>query len=341
MTQKTEKLLSVLKGHRVFIQTHNYPDPDAISSAYGLQQFLLNFGINALICYKGNIAKASTTKMLEKFGITIFDLDIFTEMTEDDMVITVDAQPGIANITETKGTVAGCIDHHPTTVPYECQFKDIIICGSCATIIADYFFKNDIVPSTNIATSLMYGLKMDTENLTRGVTELDAKIYYQLFPFSDQETLKTLTNQQMEFSELDSYIKAISSVKIYDGIGFSYINKEVSDGLIASIGDFILKLTEVEFAIAYCKKGDGLKFSVRSEIYYLDAGTITQNALDGIGTGGGHSTMAGGYMPFKNIENADFDLEEEITNRFINAVYFCRMINDALADPFADLKTTP
>lgn len=100
--------------------------------------------------------------------------------------------------------------------------------------------------------------------------------------------------------------------------------------------DFILKLVEVNFAVTYGYKGNGLKFSVRSELDYLDAGTITQNALDGIGTGGGHAAMAGGYLPFENLEDADFDLEEEILNRFNNSVYFSRMINQALAIPDKD-----
>ena len=32
----------MLKNHNVYIQTHNFPDPDAIASAFGLQQFLVH-----------------------------------------------------------------------------------------------------------------------------------------------------------------------------------------------------------------------------------------------------------------------------------------------------------
>ena len=40
-----EKLIEVVRGHKVFIQTHNCPDPDAIATAFGLQQFLREYGI--------------------------------------------------------------------------------------------------------------------------------------------------------------------------------------------------------------------------------------------------------------------------------------------------------
>ena len=34
------QLVELLRGHRTYIQTHNFPDPDAIASAFGLQHFL-------------------------------------------------------------------------------------------------------------------------------------------------------------------------------------------------------------------------------------------------------------------------------------------------------------
>ena len=64
-----QKLLSILRGHRIWIQTHNFPDPDAIASAYGLQYFLDYHGIPANICYNGNVDKISVAKMITNFDI--------------------------------------------------------------------------------------------------------------------------------------------------------------------------------------------------------------------------------------------------------------------------------
>lgn len=49
------QLVELLRGHRTYIQTHNFPDPDAIASAFGLQHFLNYHGIKADICYDGKI----------------------------------------------------------------------------------------------------------------------------------------------------------------------------------------------------------------------------------------------------------------------------------------------
>ncbi len=339
MTKRLESLLNVLKGHRVFIQTHNFPDPDALASAFGIKNLLSILGIRATICYQGSVSKASTANMVIAFGIGMIDLKKIKDMTPDDYIITVDAQMNTANIAITNGTVVACIDHHPTREPFDYLFKDVRICGSCATIVADYYFSNGFEPDRTTATALMYGLKMDTENLTRGVTGFDAEMFYRLFYLCDMDALKTLSNQQMEFQELETYIKAIQNIKIYDGVGFSFIDTEASDGLVATVCDFMLKLVEVEFAITYGYKGNGLKFSVRSDLDYLDAGNITSNALEGLGTGGGHAAMAGGYLSFDKVKDADFDLEEEIVNRFLNAVYFSRALQDALADPLCGMNT--
>lgn len=336
MTKRLEGLLNALKGHRIFIQTHNFPDPDALAAAYGVQRLLELFGIEAVICYSGTVAKASTLSMVEILNIEMTDIEMIGDMSADDYVITVDVQANSANVAKISGTVAACIDHHPTTADHEYLFKDVRICGSCATLVADYFFSNDLPMDKNTATALMYGLRMDTEDMKRGMTELDVETYRRLFYLADQRQLKHLSAQQMEFSDLKAYTMALGNIKIFDGIAFSFIEGEASDGLIASVCDFMLTLVEVQFAVVYACRGKGLKFSIRSSLEYMDAGTVTENALDGIGTGGGHNAMAGGYVPFENIRDAEFDLEEEIQNRFINAVYFCRELQYVLNDPLSN-----
>ena len=50
-------LVELCKGHNIYIQTHNFPDPDAIASAYGLQKLLLFYEIPSTLCYDGRIDK--------------------------------------------------------------------------------------------------------------------------------------------------------------------------------------------------------------------------------------------------------------------------------------------
>ena len=50
-----DRLIQLCQGHRVYIQTHNFPDPDAIGSAFGLQRLLGVYGIHSF--YLGNTSR--------------------------------------------------------------------------------------------------------------------------------------------------------------------------------------------------------------------------------------------------------------------------------------------
>ena len=67
--EKLNQLISLCHGQHVYIQTHNFPDPDAIASAYGLQQLLALYGVEASLCYDGRIDRLNASKMLDTFQI--------------------------------------------------------------------------------------------------------------------------------------------------------------------------------------------------------------------------------------------------------------------------------
>ncbi|MGN1341047.1 MAG: bifunctional oligoribonuclease/PAP phosphatase NrnA, partial [Oscillospiraceae bacterium] len=88
MSPKLSELITLLKGHRVFIQTHNFPDPDAIASAFGLQVLLEKFKIPTTICHHGNIERTATANMVQEFGIKLTVDNDLRDMTSDDYIIT-------------------------------------------------------------------------------------------------------------------------------------------------------------------------------------------------------------------------------------------------------------
>ena len=58
----------------------------------------------------------------------------------------------------------------------------------------------------------------------------------------------------------------------------------------------------VDLAIVYAVRKDGVKFSVRSEIRAIDAGSLVHSVLEEYGNGGGHQAMAGGFIPAENLQ---------------------------------------
>ncbi len=311
------ELVEVLKGHKTYIQTHNFPDPDAIASAFGLQHFLELHGVAAEICYDGKVEKLSTKKMFDVFGIEVFSAEEIGDMTEKDYIVMVDSQKYNANLTDFIGNEVACIDHHPTYTECSYAYKDVRQVGSCSTIIAEYYQKTDTPIDAKAASALAYGIKMDTADFLRGVTDLDVEMFAYLFKRADVELIQDMYRNVMEFTDLKAYGAAIDNIHVYDGVGFAAIPFDCPDALIAIISDFILSLDVVAVSVVYAIRPDGIKFSVRSERKEIDAGTLVRNALKGCGNGGGHKAMAGGYIPLESMHLLGEDAKYQIEKLFM------------------------
>ena len=319
MNCRLAQLAEFCRNKTVYIQTHNFPDPDAIASAYGLQKLLFRFGISSQICYAGRIDKLSATKMLQMFGIEMHSYDCLREhMHESDYIICVDSQKNAGNMTDFIGCEVAAIDHHPIFVESDYLYQDIRITGACATLIAEYFAEAGLTPDSDTATALLYGIKMDTLQFTRGVTALDISMFAFLHPLIDRTKMANLERNNMEFKDLKAYSAAIEHIKIYDTAGFSCIPFSCPDALIAAISDFVLSMEEVTIAVICACREDGIKLSVRSESVKVHAGELIRDAIKEFGTGGGHAGMAGGLIPHQNLELLGKNPQEQITQLFLD-----------------------
>ena len=318
---KLSDLVALCQGHTVYIQTHNFPDPDAIASVFGLQKLLELYGVESVLCYDGRIDKLSASKMLDAFQIQMLPYEcLVSDMRETDRIICVDTQKHAGNVTDFVGDEVACIDHHPTFVPIEYKYQDVRITGACATLIAEYYALSGKTPDSDVATALLYGLKMDTLQFTRGVTELDLRMFEFLFPLCDQEKLAGLERNNMEFADLKAYGAAIESIELYDKTGFSCIPFPCPDALIAILSDFILALIEVEVAVVFSFREDGVKLSVRSEDPAVHAGDLLHEALKDIGNGGGHASMGGGFISTDRLPELGHYPKDFIRNLILNTM---------------------
>lgn len=318
---KPSELVELLKGHRVFIQTHNFPDPDAIASAFGLQEFLEFYGVKSTLCYVGSIDRFNTRKMMDAFGIEIYSYNDIKDMTSDDLIVNVDCQKPNANTTDLPGSEIACIDHHPVFIEEQgYEYADIRIVGACATIISWYYYVTDTPMSSDVATALAYGIKMDTDDLIRGTTLLDMDMISFLFRFADWSKLNEMYNSSIEFQDLKAYGSAIENIEVYDFVGFTYIPFECPNALVAIISDFVLSLDVVDVSVVYSVNQNGIKFSIRSERDDVDAGKLIHDALYGVGNGGGHAAMAGGFIDNSVLIGFGDGYDRKIKNLFMDCI---------------------
>lgn len=307
-------LISVLKKEKkIYIQTHNFPDHDAVASAFGLQEFFKKFGIISFIIYEGEIQRDSLKTMIKKLNIDIKHNSKYN-ITEEDKIVIVDGCKGNKNVTDLIGDEVGVIDHHNVKEQEDVAFHDIRSdYGACSSIIFDYFHENDFKISQEIATALLIGINMDTALLTRGVSESDINAYYHLYSFANIRMINSILRNYIQQKDLQFYKYAIENVKIEREVAFCCFANGCNQNLMGIIGDFLLALKEVDFVILCAKNDNRINFSIRSERNEWDASKVIQESLKGIGFGGGHSDMAGGI-----IKDINLFKENEIYTKFIS-----------------------
>ena len=300
---KLEELISKIEGNSVYIQTHNYPDQDALAAAFGLKYLLERFEIGADICYKGQVDKLNTVAMMETLDIETIYIDDAQEMDEDSEIIIVDGQKGNSNVDDFIGNEIACIDHHKLQETDMYRFWDIRSdVGACSSIIASYYVENDIDMPISVATALLYGIKMDTDNLSRKVSDLDIDMFYYLFKRASRDAIRKFEGCSLQMDDLQAYMAAIKNLRVFGNVGFVNIGDDCAEAILGTMSDFVMSLDEVTFAVVYSRRAGGIKFSVRNEEEGLDGAVIIKAALEGLGGGGGHATMAAGFAP--NIDSS-------------------------------------
>lgn len=311
------RLLDLCAGHPIYVQTHNFPDPDALAAGFGLCTWFRMQGCDATLCYDGQLDKRACKKMVELFSIEAVPLSQLPELEEDSVLVCVDTQAKAGNITLLSHPIDVCIDHHPTFAPAEYRYEDLRPVGSCASLVTDYYVQAGIRPDSKTASVLLYGIKIDTRNFSRGVTELDIRMFEFLNQICDGELLRRITSRTISYADLKAYANAIETIQVYGTAGFAEIEFPCSDDLIAMISDFFLTLDELDLSVVFCRQEDGLKISVRSDLDAVHAGDWTRLALEGYGIGGGHPYMAGGRITLDELAKLGQYPEELIRNRFL------------------------
>jgi nanoRNase/pAp phosphatase (c-di-AMP/oligoRNAs hydrolase) len=294
---KLGQLLGVIGQRRpVFVQTHDFPDHDAVASAFGMQRLLESAGVASRIVYAGDLQRDSLRRMIAELQIEAARASSI-EMAASDPVVIVDGCKGSKNVTDLPGDEVAVIDHHDVASPERVPFVDIRAGhGACSTIIHGYFREAGVPVSRQVATALMIGINMDTALLTRQVGKDDIQAYADLYTIADMRLENSILRNSIQTKDLDFYRHALEHVEVRDGMAFCWFPDGCNQNLLGILGDFFISLQEVEFVVLCARNAGVINVSARSEREQWHASRTMQAALQGLGFGGGHADMAGGMI---------------------------------------------
>lgn len=295
------RLLSLLDRRApLVVQTHDFPDLDAVASAWGLASLFDRLGIEACPCYQGAIRSRSLARLISELDIDLARCPAFGPATQ---IIVVDGSPSNGNVGLVEGSLLGVIDHHRGDEGPQAPFVDIEPeLASCSTLIQEYWRDSGETLPRDLATALLAGIQSDTDFLSRRASDRDFAAYSALFTAGDFDLASRIVRTSLDLRELDLVIKALAGAETRNGTFFAWLPGSCGQEVLAILAEFVLRTEELKVTVvAECgEEGeglDGVHVSVRSKDAKLSAFSIIKRALDGIGACGGHSHAAGGFIP--------------------------------------------
>jgi nanoRNase/pAp phosphatase (c-di-AMP/oligoRNAs hydrolase) len=284
------------RNRPVLVQTHDFPDHDAVGAAYALCELLQRRDFSCSMTYGGLIQSISLSEMIAKLFIKLED---FGEAcaTSGFQTIVVDGSPAGGTIKKVAGSLVGVIDHHPARRPIRCPFIDVRPeTGSCSSIIWTYWKEAGEVPDRTAATALIAGIQLDTDFLSRRVSRTDLDALSDLFFLGNNTLAREVVRTALRLDQLPDIGKAFSSTAVEGAVIVAELEGDYSSELLSVLADFLLRLQEITFAVVIETGGNECRLSARTRDAELDAGLVLSKALAGIGSGGGHPHMAGGIV---------------------------------------------
>ena len=324
------RLKDLEKFQNITIQCHDNPDADSIGSGFALYCYFKEKGKEVSFIYSGfnKITKPNVKLMLEKLEIPIEYVDP-CDRRKHELLLTVDCQYGAGNVTKFATENCAILDHHQQEI-YDCTIAEINSSfGSCCSLVWTKLLEEGFPVNDNkiLGTALYYGLYTDTNQFAELYYPLDKDMMDQLSV--DKSLITMFRNSNLTLSELEVAGVALIRYIFNSDYGYAIIKAQPCDpNILGMISDFLLQVDKVAVCVVYNETSVGYKISLRSCVKEVRANELADFLTQDIGSGGGHSEKAGGFINKKSYETYYPTMHSEgyISNRLNEYFDHCEII---------------
>jgi nanoRNase/pAp phosphatase (c-di-AMP/oligoRNAs hydrolase) len=306
-------LLEAHRGERHAIVMQDYPDPDAISTAWAHKLIAARFGVDCDIIYEGRISHQENLALVQLTDLEMVRYAEGYNLEQYQGTVFVDNQGTTAALTDRFAAVGVkplvIVDHHEKQDRIQAEFTDIREIGATATIYTEYIreglldLKKSEASHVKLATALIHGIRSETSGLIRGrAEELEAASF--LSRYADVSLLEDILSVKRSKQVMDVIRLALENREIRDSYsisGVGFLRSEDRDS-IPQAADFLLTEENVHTAIVYgiILKGDRemVVGSMRTNKVTLNPDEFLKEALGATEAGryyGGGRRGAGGF----------------------------------------------
>jgi nanoRNase/pAp phosphatase (c-di-AMP/oligoRNAs hydrolase) len=327
---RARRLRSTLRavGGPMAVVMHDNPDPDAIASAVAIRELADAMGVEATACYYGEINHQENRALVNLLDLDLRTLESPDDIDEFETVALVDhSRPGVNDRLPEGLPVDVVVDHHPPRAPVEARFIDLRHgVGATSTLVVDYFDRLGVALEEQVATALLYGIRVDTSDFTREVSTEDFVAAGTLLDAANLDLLKRVENPSVTSDTLEVIGRAVRNREVDGSVLATYVGEIADRDALAQAADMLLDMEGVSTTLVCGRRDDTVFASARARGTDLDLGEALRLAFDQIGSAGGHADMAGAQIPLKSIatmtgtSDRETVIRDSIVERFLETV---------------------
>jgi nanoRNase/pAp phosphatase (c-di-AMP/oligoRNAs hydrolase) len=323
LTQTIEKLKATLerhRGERQLVVLQDFPDPDALSSAWAYDLIAQQYDIQCEIVYGGTLSHQENITLVKLTSLPAKRLAV-QNFKEKDLSV----YQGFV-LVDTQGTTSQLIpllksaniplivviDHHCCQGNVEAEFVDLRPqTRATATILTQYIqggllkFNSSNNQHVKCATALMHGLRSDTNSLLQAQEE-DFLAAGFLSRFYDPQLLNAVLASARSRQVMEVIERALSNRTIKNNFsiaGVGYLRYDARDA-IPQAADFLVTEDNIHTALVYgivYDEDEEIELvigSLRTTKLTIDPDELMKEAFGQDDRGrffGGGRNMAGGF----------------------------------------------
>jgi nanoRNase/pAp phosphatase (c-di-AMP/oligoRNAs hydrolase) len=336
---KLEEFCQVLDRHRgekhiVILQ--DFPDPDALSSAWVYRLIAQRYDIQCEIVYAGTLSHQENIALVKLTGLPLQRWTTQAIKTKDLSLykgcVLIDNQGTTSHLMpilqEAKMPIVAIIDHHSIQDDLQAEYVDVRThTRATATILTQYIqaglfkFDSTVTEHVKCATALMHGLRSDTNRLMQAQEE-DFLAAAFLSRFYDAQLLNAVLQSSRSRPVMDVIERALKNRIVQNSFsiaGVGYLRYDDRDA-IPQAADFLVTEENVHTAVVYGIVHDEdeeveiVVGSLRTNKITLDPDEFIKEAFghDAHGRffGGGRSQAGGFEVPIEFLagftENSEY-----------------------------------
>ena len=264
---KLGQTLDKHRGEKQIVVIQDFPDPDALSSAWTYQLIAANYDIDCDIVYGGTLSHQENIALVRLTGIPATRM-ANSSLKEKDLSVyqgsvLIDSRgtnSQLYKVVETSGIpLIVAIDHHTKQKDLSAEFIDLRPqTRATATILTQYIqagmleFDNSNESHTKCATALMHGLRSDTNRLMQAKEEDFIAAAY-LSRFYDSQLLNAVLQSARSRRVMDVIERALRNRNIKKNFslsGVGYLRYDDRDA-IPQAADFLVTEEDIHTAVVY------------------------------------------------------------------------------------------